>query len=477
MASLHTIGYFICYETKMSLTKDLLRVSGSNLVVMLSSIINGLVLPYVLSIDSFADLKTYTLYASFIGFLHLGFVDGLNIKYGGYTKDDVDKSEFNGFHNFFIIYQLLFVILLALIGILTDNILIMLVALAVLPINLQSFFLYYFQAIGEFKDYSKTVIIVPAINIIVTLIFVLIGVVDYRVYVLTSIFSYFISIILLERRYKLGTKFKVVISFESLNIIEGFKLYRSIFLSGFFIMLGNVLFTMFFDTGRWMSKFFTTNEDFAKYSLGISLIGFVMIFIGAVNKTFYPYLFKNNESETITRYKNLLYIIGSFSLLGFPFLKLIIAQFLPKYIDSLPITAVLITSIPGMMIIKSIYVNLYKVQKIERKFFRDTLIYLIIAAILNFLFFFYFETLISIALASVLSIYVWAIYPINCVKIVLMESFKEALYITSILISFYILYLLNYSLITELLVLFFFLVLLNLVFFRSLLLTLYRSRA
>lgn len=452
----------------MSLKKDLLRVSSSNLIVMLSSIINGLVLPYVLSIDAFSDLKTYTLYASFIGFMHFGFVDGLNIKYGGNTFKDVDKKEFDGFHSFFITFQLLVLLFVMLIGLFLNNTIVLLVGLALLPINLQSFFLYFYQAIGEFKDYTRAAIIVPIVNILLTLLFVFIGVVDYKFYIFSTIFSYLISIIFLELRYRtfLNNRFKLSLGLS--NIFEDFKIYKPIFISGFFIMLGNVLFTLFFDTGRWMAKFLSNNEGFAKYSLGISLIGFVVIFISAINKTFYPYLYRNNSSKLILKYKNILYLIGSFSLLSFFVLKLIITFFLPKYIDSLPLTAILMTSIPGMMIIKSIYVNLYKIQKKERFFLFDTMLYLIVAIVLSFSFYFYFKTLTSIAIAAVIAIYIWAIFPINCIALIGKGVVKDLGYIILVTNAFWFVYSMNFNLISSLGILFVILLFLNLLFFKNL---------
>ena len=239
-------------------------------------------------------------------------------------------------------------------------------------------------------------------------------------------------------------------------------------MSGFFIMLGNILFTMFFDIGKWGAKFLTNNEGFAKYSLGISLIGFVMIFIGAINKTFYPYISRNNKVEQILKYKNILYIISSFSLAGFFFLQIIIKTFLPKYIDSLPITAVLMTSIPGMMIIKSIYINLYKVQKKEKKFLYDTLIYLMFAVLLNIILYFYLESLISIAIASVISIYIWTIFPISCFKIKKKEVSKEVLYLISILSLFWFVYMIHHTLFIKITVLTISMLFINIIFFKKL---------
>ena len=65
--------------------------------------------------------------------------------------------------------------------------------------------------------------------------------------------------------------------------------------------------------------------------------------------------------------------------------------FLPKYVDSLPITSILISSIPGMLIVKSIYANSYKILKKEKDFMFDSLKYLAIAIVITVLSFFYFK--------------------------------------------------------------------------------------
>lgn len=427
----------------MSLKKDLVRVSFSNFIVLISSVVNGLVLPYILSIEDFSQVKTYTLYASFIGFLHFGFVDGLNIKYGGHNSDSVDKKEFNTYHNFFLSFQLVAIVLIFVIGFILSNDILLLIGLAILPINLQSFFLYYFQAIAQFKQYSISTIIVPLVSILITITLMILGVSDFRYYVLASIFGYIVSVFVLEYKYKKTTNFSLSISLKSIPM--NIKLFRLIFFSGFYIMLGNLLFTLFFDSGRWIAKIFTGDINFAIYSLGVSLIGFVMVFIGAINKTFYPHLYNNHSKEVVRNIKIILFIISSFTLVGYFFLETIVTSFLPKYIDALPVTAILMASLPGMVVIKSIYVNLYKIKKIEKKFLRDTFVYLAIALSLSLSIYFYFKSLESIAVASVISIYIWTMLPISCQPFVLKEFLKDALYFSLVFMVFWYAYNAEYN--------------------------------
>jgi O-antigen/teichoic acid export membrane protein len=454
----------------MGLKNDLIRVSSSNLIVLISSIINGLLLPYILSIDNFANFKTYILFASFIGFLHFGFVDGINIKYGGFSEKEVDNKEFKLFHNFFLLFQFIILFLVIGIGFVTDNKIILLVGLAVLPVNLQSFFLFYYQALGSFKEYSKATIIAPLASISLTLALVLLGVKEFQYYVLSNIMGFLLSSIYLEFKFQNLTKNrgKFKINTTSLLCLIKRKENKVVFISGIFILLGNIIFGLFFDLGMWMVKIYFDNEGFANFALGVSLISFILIFINTINKTFYPYLFHNFTKDIIKKYKSILYVLGSFSLICFFLIREMVILFLPKYVDSLPITSILISSIPGMLIVKSIYVNSYKILKKEKKFMFDALKYLAIAIVITLLSFFYFKSLNSIALGSVCSIYIWTLIPLNNSHYNYREQIKEFIYIFLILVGFY--FVIHYSLnmMFSIMVYFAYLIFINLFFYKKL---------
>ena len=66
---------------------------------------------------------------------------------------------------------------------------------------------------------------------------------------------------------------------------------------------------------------------------------------------------------------------------------------------------------PAVVIIQSYFINIYKAKKMERQYLRDGLIYVGISLVLNFSFYFFSKSLISIAIASVLSTYIWFFFP------------------------------------------------------------------
>ena len=76
----------------MKTLKNFIRVLSSNTIVLLSGMITGMMIPNILSVESYSSLKTYTLYLSYVGIFHLGYVDGLYLKYGGRSYHNIDKN-------------------------------------------------------------------------------------------------------------------------------------------------------------------------------------------------------------------------------------------------------------------------------------------------------------------------------------------------------------------------------------------------
>ena len=76
------------------LARNIIKVGISNLFTILSGIIVGFVIPKIMGLEDYGYYKTFTLYVSYVGLFHLGFIDGIYLKYGGVSYDDFDKCQF-----------------------------------------------------------------------------------------------------------------------------------------------------------------------------------------------------------------------------------------------------------------------------------------------------------------------------------------------------------------------------------------------
>ena len=143
----------------MSMKKSIVRVFSANMLSFISGLVNGFVIPAVLTKEAYADVKTYTFYVSYLGLLHFGFIDGMYIKYGGKELKDINKGELKAEHNVFLFIQLAVAGIFLVLSILMKNMMLFLLSVTVIPVNTLQFYQLFYQAIGKFKDYSRNIYI------------------------------------------------------------------------------------------------------------------------------------------------------------------------------------------------------------------------------------------------------------------------------------------------------------------------------
>lgn len=411
----------------MNLKKSIAKVFSANFLQLISSLIVGFIVPVILSIEGYANLKTYTLYVSYIGFFHLGFIDGLYIKYGGKKLENINKSILKGEHNFLIIFELIVSIILFICSLIAQNMVLFLFSISILPIMIQTFHKSFNQATGNFDKYSKIMytytLTYMVLNILLALVF---RNQNYILYCLTTFGANLISFLVFEIKFlKEYKNEKAVITKDVWNNIK----------VGFFILLGNLSVVALFGIDKWFVKLFLTTEDFAYYSFAVSMLNIINTLVNAISITFYNYLFENNSIEKTNKLKKYLVTLGGFASLGFFALAFIVNYFIKKYIPSLDIIAVTFAVFPYMILINALYVNLYKVNKNEKKYFKVVVSMLIISIIYNIIALLIFKNTTSIAFATILTLITWVIYSTHDLKNVTSDK-KIYIYSFSLTIFF-----------------------------------------
>ena len=62
--------------------KGITIVFVANIINMFFSVITSFILPKYLSIESYGYYKVFQLYVNYLGIAHLGYIDGIYLKYG-----------------------------------------------------------------------------------------------------------------------------------------------------------------------------------------------------------------------------------------------------------------------------------------------------------------------------------------------------------------------------------------------------------
>lgn len=342
--------------------------------------------------------------------MHFGFIDGLYIKYGGIDIEDIPRVQLKSEMLFLLCSQLIITSLGIAIIITTgyDIKIILPVCIAIIPINMITFYKFLYQATGSFSEYARLNSIQPILNLaaIIVIVFILKQNTPYLFINANLFILYFVFLVILYN------------SFYNLKDIKSAKIFTAKNIHnitvGIFIMLGNLTVMLFYSMDRWFVKILLTNNDFAYYSFAVSMMGMILILISSTAMAFYPFLsrFGENKDILIKIYKYLI-VLGCTSAGAFFLFKFVVSKILPSYVLSLNIIAILFAGLPAISIVQAIYLNLYKIKKLEKKYFLVALSMAIISFIFNGVAIYIHKSNEAIAIATTLTFYIWLFYSIN----------------------------------------------------------------
>jgi O-antigen/teichoic acid export membrane protein len=405
--------------------KGLIQVMVANIINLAIGLLNSFFLPKYLSVETYAMIKTYTLYISYAGFFHLGYLDGMYLKYGGKKLADVNREEYGSdFGNVLFMESIAGVILAVLAFILHDPI-VLAFAFGMLLNNIISCFQMLFQAVGEFKLYSSALNLRSIISFLGSITLLLVFRCDkYGYYIACQVLSGLVPIVYLGTLLNKRTAFASKISIK-------WSEFKNNISSGFVLMLGNFSSTMFTGIDRWFVKFLLTTADFAVYSFAVSVDSLVTVFITPIAITLYNTLCKEQNINKIKQLKDMILVWGFIvTALAFP-AKWVIEHFLVKYIDAVPIIIILFTSQALYAVIKGVYVNLYKARKQQTIYFKQMIAMVILAAALDAVMYLIFKSGISLAVGTLMTAVAWLV--INEIKNKeIRYEFKQWIYLVAL---------------------------------------------
>jgi len=382
-----------------TLIVDLKAVLTSNTIVLFAGVLSNFLIPKYLGLSEYAFFKTYGLYVSYVGVLSLGFVDGMYLKYGGLKRRDVSTAELTSHFWFYAGLEGGMSIVLIILSTISCSSLLLAFGLALFSRNILGFYKLFYQAIGEFKAFSAINALVPMLNLTSTIVLIFFVKTQYGTSFIIADLS--VSYVVL---FLFSAKRLPIFHIDRLDLTD--KL-RTIAI-GVFVMIGNLSSMFFYSMDRWFVKILLRTEDFAFYSFATSMMGMVMILVSSVAMTFYPMLVRRQEEEGLLRsLKSYLMILGVFAGAAYFGFDFIVNLILRDYLPSLEVIAILFAGFPAISVINAIYVNMYKAQKVEKKYFFTVFGMVAVSFSLNVLAVAISKSNWTIAAATTIAFYFW----------------------------------------------------------------------
>ncbi len=389
---------------------NIFKVVFSNFSLLGAGIVTSFVLPAFLSMEDFGYYKIFNLYVTYIIILQFGIVEGVYMKYGGKTIEDVNKKEFTSLmKSLFLIEVAVGVVLVAIsMFFLEGDVRFIGVSLAVniVVVNITNLYQYLSQSIQRFSELSarnvaKAVLTILSVIAIFGLSKTNIKFADFKIVVLSIVAINFALLIWYMYTYRnLFSSAKL----PSKNVI------LDMMKAGFPLCLANIISTLILNISRQIVSMFFPTTDYAVYSFAYSLLTLISTVVTSVAVVMFS-MFKKQDTQTLlSKYslnmKTVSVLMSMAMAVYFPlcwFVNLI----LPDYSYSLDIFRIVI---PGLVFSSPVTIvihNYYKALDKNTKFFIFSAIVLGVSVISGVGIYFAFNTMESVSWASVVVMLVW----------------------------------------------------------------------
>ena len=372
------------------------------------------------------------LYITYVGILHFGFIDGVYIKYGGKKIGDINKEDFTVINKSLFAFQILVVALGLFVSPMIKDSFLIIALLCVLPTNMLMLYRLIFQATGEFKSYRKVLntqsIGVFIFDMIALFVF---KIDDAKVYCVI----YFVLSVLIWAwfTYSIRKMFTKV----QLSLLRMITLTKEYIWIGFIIMLGNFMSVWIASIDRWFVKLLCGESDFAYYSFAVSLLKLVNVVFTAFSVTLYNYFCDHHELKQVVSIRRKILIIGSIVIsCSFAF-RFVIESFLQKYIPAESVMLLLIGSQLFVVLVNSIYLNLYKALNLQKRYLMIMIETSVVAVLLNILLGILMNNKMeSFAYATFITMIIWVLLCQHDLKEYTLDAREWLFIVTDIIIFF-----------------------------------------
>lgn len=315
-------------KSESNLATGIVLIFIANVINLLFSIGTNLILPKFLSVESYAAIKTYQLYITYVGVLHFGFNDGMYLKYGGKSFNELNKSDVLNNLSTLRIFQVVVTVICIGVSVALKDAVLLMASIVIFPMNLKAYYQSLYQAIGEFGIYSKIMNTVTGVTFFINAILVFFFKTDnYIYYLILYVALNFVIWIALEFLFqkKAGCHIRWMV-FDWKELVNQIK-------AGVLIMLGNFSDSIMTSMDRWFVKIFVGTVAFAQYAFAVSMEHFLSVAVSPLSITLYNYLCKNIPNYKLKKLRGAILIFSAFLVCSaFP-VVFILEHFMTNYVD------------------------------------------------------------------------------------------------------------------------------------------------
>lgn len=326
-----------------SVIKNLYYIVAANFATLGISILLNLFVPKLLGVTEYSYWQLYVFYSSYVGFLHVGWIDGIYLKIGGEEYDQLDKRQVGSQFWYLLIFELFlsfFVVIWVYLFFLPSQRSLVLILTAIVSVVtiIKTFVLYIFQSTNRIKEYAKLSRNDRYLYVLFTAIYFLFGGRNFIWLISLDIFSKIIVTIWGM------TLMKDILSVKLIKVRLLFPEIMDNINIGSKLMVSNIASTLIIGIIRFFVQQRWSIETFGKLSFTLSLSNMFLTFINAIGIVMFPLLRRTNRnrlSQLFQIFRGLFVPLTYLLLIFYIPAKIILSLWLPEYTESLKFMGIL----------------------------------------------------------------------------------------------------------------------------------------
>lgn len=384
-----------------SVIKNLYYTVAANFVTLLISVLLNLFVPKLLGVKEYSYWQLYVFYSSYVGFLHLGWIDGIYLKIGGEEYEDLDKAKLGAQYWYLILFETILAILVGgyayiFLPVSNKSVILILTAIVAVVTIAKQFIQYILQSTNRIREYAHLSRSDRYLYVLFIGIYFFAGGRNFFWLIILDITSKLI--ITLWGMYQIKDMlFSRIVPLKNIwsEILDNINI-------GSKLMLSNIASMLIIGTIRFFVQHRWSIEVFGKLSFTLSISNMFLTFINAIGVVMFPLLRRtdNNRLSGLFLTLRTLFVPITYSFLLFYIpVKIILVAWLPQYSVSLMYMGILFPMVvyEGRM---SLLINTYlKTLRKEKTILFVNVITLVISILLGIVTVYVFENLfLSVAL-------------------------------------------------------------------------------
>lgn len=392
---------------KVSRSLAALVIAG-NLLNLLTAVVIGLAMPLCVSVETYAGYRTYTLYIGYVGLFHLGFVNGMALRYGQLDYARLPFDRFRGFTRAQMASQLLagLVLFIAAGGPLQLGIARMSPMLFVILNLFASNLRHYYAVVDHFSGRYKA----DAVSLILYDAALLTGfslllarkpdtVQPFLLFITCLNLVMVLGLALVNREITFGRPVRCSAAELLENVRRGSRVMMGEMIGGLVLGIDSIFVHLFFGTGQ-----------FSAYALAAYIITAACTALSAGDNLIFPALKRQAPEKLVESYRKLLRIVllaSALMLLPVGLCLFLIPRLLPMYTGSVSVLAILCPVLVLRSLCSLACRNILLVLDRENVFMRNNAAALVLGFLLDLAVVLFRGSMQAISAVSVVTFAVW----------------------------------------------------------------------